>query len=218
VVFQSTINNHKSSILKIAVTGGAGSGKTIVCSRLKALGLDVISADDAAKQAVVPGSAALQEIAGIFGKKILLPDGSLNRKMLRQIITEDDAARKNLESILHHEISKLILEKVAQLERKGRPIVVIEVPLLFELGLQGQYDRVVVVSASRESRIERLMARDNISREDAEKLIKLQMPDRKKLEGADYVVRNEWSKADLVKSVDVLFENLSNTATEGKST
>lgn len=204
-------------MLKIAVTGGAGSGKTSVCSRLKALGLEVISADDAAKQAVVPGSGALQKIAGIFGKKFLLPDGRLNRKMLRQIITEDDAARKNLENILHHEISNLILEKVVQLEKDGRPIVVIEVPLLFELDLQDQYDRVVVVCASRESRIQRLMARDNILRESAEKLIKLQMPDSKKIEGADFVVRNEGSKADLIKSVDVLFEKLCNTATKRKS-
>jgi dephospho-CoA kinase len=204
-------------MLKIAVTGGAGSGKTSVCSRLKALGLEVISADDAAKQAVVPGAAALEKIAGIFGKKILLPDGRLNRKMLRQIITEDDAARKYLENILHHEISNLILEKVVQLEKEGRPIVVIEVPLLFELDLQDQYDRVVVVSASRESRIQRLMARDNISRESAENLIELQMPDSKKIEGADFVVRNEGSKADLIKSVDVLFEKLCNRATKRKS-
>jgi dephospho-CoA kinase len=204
-------------MLKIAVTGGAGSGKTIVCSRLKALGLEVISADDAAKQAVVPGSAALQKIAGIFGKKILLPDGSLNRKMLRQIITEDDAARKSLENILHHEISSLILKNVVRLEKEGRPMVVIEVPLLFELNLQDQYDRVVVISASRESRIRRLMARDNISRESAEKLMNLQLPDRIKIEGADYVVRNEGSETDLISSVDVLFENLRNTATKRKS-
>ncbi len=204
-------------MVKIAVTGGAGSGKTFVCRRLKALGLEVISADDAAKQAVVPGSGALEKIAGIFGKKILLPDGSLNRKMLRQIITEDDAARKNLESVLHHEISNLILKNVVQLEKEGRPMVVIEVPLLFELDLQDRYDRVVVVSASRESRIQRLMARDNISRESAEKLIKLQMPDAKKIERADYVVRNEGPEGHLVRSVDVLFENLCNRATKRKS-
>ena len=204
-------------MVKIAVTGGAGSGKTFVCRRLKALGLEVISADDAAKQAVVPGSAALEKIAGIFGKKILLPDGRLNRKMLRQIITEDNAARKNLESILHHEISNLILKNVVQLEKEDRPMVVIEVPLLFELDLQDQYDRVVVVSASREPRIQRLMARDSISRASAERLINLQMPDAKKIEGADYVVRNEGSEADLINSVDVLFENLSNMATKKSS-
>ena len=204
-------------MVKIAVTGGAGSGKSSVCRRLKTLGLEVINADDAAKQAVVPGSAALQKIAGVFGEKILLPDDSLNRKMLRQIITEDDAARKTLESILHHEILNLILKNVVRLEKAGCPMVVIEVPLLFELDLQDQYDCVIVVSASQESRIQRLVARDNISRESAEKLINLQMPERKKIEGADYVVHNEGSKADLARSVDVLFEKLSKAVTITKS-
>jgi dephospho-CoA kinase len=204
-------------MVKIAVTGGAGSGKTSVCSRLKALGLIVISADDAAKEAVVPGSAALQKITGIFGEKILLPDGSLNRKMLRQIIMDDNAARKTLESILHHEISKLILKNLVQLEKEGRPMVVIEVPLLFELDLQDQYDRVIVVSASRESRIQRLMERDHISRESAEKLINLQMPEGKKIKGADYVVRNEGCEEDLKGSVDVLFKKLTDTVNKQKA-
>jgi dephospho-CoA kinase len=196
---------------KIAVTGGAGSGKTFVCSRLKALGLEVISADDMAKAAVVPGSAALQKIAGHFGEKILLPDGSLNRKMLRQIITDDKAARNTLESILHREISTLISENVNRLEKAGHPMVVIEIPLLFELELQNRFDWVIMVSASQELRIRRLMERDRITRDSAEKLINVQMPDREKIERADYVVHNEGSKEDLAKSVDILFEKLSDT-------
>jgi dephospho-CoA kinase len=204
-------------MFKVAVTGGAGSGKTIVCSRLKALGLEVISADDMAKQAVVPGSAALQKITGFFGEKILLPDGSLNRKMLRHIITDNDTARNTLESILHCEISTLISENVIRLEKEGHRMAVIEIPLLFELDLQDRFDRVVVVSASREIRIRRLMQRDRISRDSAEKLITVQMPERKNIEGADYVVRNEGSKEDIVKSVEVLFKKLSDTAKRQKA-
>ena len=198
-------------MFKIAVTGGAGSGKTFVCSRLKALGLEVISADDMAKEAVVPGSAALQKIAGRFGEEILLPDGSLNRKMLRQIITDDDAARNTLESILHREISTLISENVIRLEKAGHPMVVIEIPLLYELDLQNRFDRVIMVSARRELRIRRLMERDSITRISAEKLINVQMPDKKKIERADYVVHNEGSREDLAKSVDMLFKKLSDT-------
>jgi dephospho-CoA kinase len=204
-------------MFKIAVTGGAGSGKTLVCSLLKALGLEVISADDMAKEAVVPGSAALQKIADIFGEKILLPDGRLNRRMLRKIITDDHTARKTLESILHHEISTLILKHVIRLEKEGHRMVVIEVPLLFELDLQGRFDWVIVVSARQELRIQRLMERDHISRGSAEKLITVQMPDRKKVEGADYVVRNEGSEKDLARSVDALFKNLSNTVKRQKA-
>lgn len=198
-------------MLRIAVTGGAGSGKTDVCSRLKALGLEVISADDMAKAAVVPGSAALQKIVGFFGEKILLSDGSLNRKTLRQIITDDDAARNTLEIILHREISTLISENVFRLEKEGHRMVVIEIPLLFELDLQDRFDRVIVVSASREIRIQRLMERDHISRDSAEKLINVQMSERKKIEGADFVVRNEGSREDLAKSVEDVFKKLSAT-------
>jgi dephospho-CoA kinase len=204
-------------MFKIAVTGGAGSGKTYVCSRLKALGLEVIIADDMAKQAVVPGSAALQKIAGFFGEKILLSDGSINRKMLRQIITDDEAARNALESILHREISTLISKNVIRLEKEGHRMVVIEIPLLFELDLQDRFDRVIVVSASQEIRIQRLMERDHISRDSAEKLINVQMPERIKIEGADYVVRNEGSKEDLAKSVEVLFKKLSATVKKQKA-
>jgi dephospho-CoA kinase len=204
-------------MFKIAVTGGAGSGKTYVCSRLKALGLEVIIADDMAKQAVVPGSAALQKIAGFFGEKILLSDGSINRKMLRQIITDDEAARNALESILHREISTLISKNVIRLEKEGHRMAVIEIPLLFELDLQDRFDRVIVVSASQEIRIQRLMERDHISRDSAEKLINVQMPERIKIEGADYVVRNEGSKEDLAKSVEVLFKKLSATVKKQKA-
>jgi dephospho-CoA kinase len=204
-------------MFKIAVTGGAGSGKTSVCSRLKALGVEVISADDMAKEAVVPGSGALQKIVGFFGKKIVLPDGTLNRKMLRRMITDDDTARITLESILHHEISTLILKNVVRVEKEGQPMVVIEVPLLFELNLQDRFDWVIVVSAGRELRIQRLMERDHISRDSAENLINVQMPDKKKIERADYVVWNEGSKEELVRSVDVLFKNLSNAVKRQKA-
>lgn len=204
-------------MLKVAVTGGAGSGKTAVCSRLKALGLAVISADDIARESVVPGSEALQKIVGVFGKKLLLPDGTLNRKMLRQMITDDDAARIALEKILHHEILTLILKNVDRMEKQGRPMVVIEIPLLFELHLQDRFDWVIVVSANRELRIRRLMERDHISRDSAEKLIDIQMPDKKKVEQADDVVWNEGSKEDLISSVDVLFNNLSDTVKRQKA-
>lgn len=204
-------------MFKIAVTGGAGSGKTSVCSRLKALGVEIISADDMAKEAVVPGSGALQKIVGFFGKKIVLPDGTLNRKMLRRMITDDDTARITLESILHHEISTLILKNVVRVEKEGQPMVVIEVPLLFELNLQDRFDWVIVVSAGRELRIQRLMERDHISRDSAENLINVQMPDKKKIERADYVVWNEGSKEELVRSVDVLFKNLSNAVKRQKA-
>ena len=202
------MNKTKIKILKIAVTGGAGSGKTSVCNRLKELGVKVISADEMAREAVAPGSKALTKIIRFFGEKVVLSDGTLNRKILRRMITDDDDARFNLERFLHHEITELIQKNVVCAEKEGCQIVVIEVPLLFELDMKERFDRVVVVSADKELRVKRLMVRDQTSRDAAENLINVQMPDEEKVDRADYVVWNESSMEKLVESVDVLFKNL----------
>lgn len=202
------MNKTKKKILKIAVTGGAGSGKTSVCNRLKELGVKVISADEMAREAVAPGSKALTKIIRFFGEKVVLSDGTLNRKILRRMITDDDDARFNLERFLHHEITELIQKNVVCAEKEGCQIVVIEVPLLFELDMKERFDRVVVVSADKELRVKRLMERDQTSRDAAENLINVQMPDEEKVDRADYVVWNESSMEKLVESVDVLFKNL----------
>jgi len=198
----------KQRALKVAVTGGAGSGKTSVCNRLKELGVKVISADEMARKAVTPGSEALKEIIRFFGEKIVSTDGTLNRKMLRQIITDDDDARLALERFLHHEIIKLIHKNVVCAEKEGIRMVVIEIPLLFELDMIDNFDRVVVVSADKELRAKRLIERDQTSQDAAERLINIQMPDEEKILRADYVLQNEDSMAKLVESVDILFENL----------
>jgi len=205
------MNKTKKKVLKVAVTGGAGSGKTSVCNRLKELGVKVISADEMAKKAVAPGSEALTKIIRYFGNTVLLADGTLNRKMLRRMITDDDDARLTLERFLHHEITKMIQKNVVCAEKKGCRIVVIEVPLLFELGMKEKFDWVVVVSADKGLRVKRLMERDQTSRDAAEDLINVQMPDEEKIVRADYVVSNEGSMEKLLASVDVLFKDLNKT-------
>ena len=202
------MNKTKQKVFKVAVTGGAGSGKTSVCNRLKELGVKVISADEMAREAVAPGSEALTRIIHFFGEKVVLSDGTLNRKMLRRIITDDDDARLTLERFLHHEITKLIHKNVTCAEKEGCRVVVIEVPLLFELDMKERFDWVVVVSSDRELRVKRLMERDQTSRDAAEDLINVQMPDEEKIGRADYVVWNEGSMEKLVESVDVLLKNL----------
>jgi dephospho-CoA kinase len=198
----------KQKVLKIAVTGGAGSGKTSVCRRLKELGVRVISADEMAREAVAPGSEALTRIIRFFGKKVLLADGTLNRKMMRRIITDGNDARLALERILHHEITTLIHKHVVCAEKEGFRMVAIEVPLLFELNMKERFDWAVVVIADRKLRVERLMQRDQTSRDEAEDLIKVQMPDEEKIARADYIVSNDGSMEKLMASVDVLFKSL----------
>jgi dephospho-CoA kinase len=204
------MNKTNEKILKVAVTGGAGSGKTSVCNRLKELGVKVISADEMAREAVAPGSTAFKKIVHYFGNTVLLADGTLNRKILRRMITDDDDARLAMERFIHHEIANLILKNVVCAEKEGCRMVVIEVPLLFELDMKEKFDWVVVVSAHKELRVKRLMERDQTSRDEAMDLINVQMPDKEKIDRADYVVRNEGSMEKLVESVDILFNNLNN--------
>ncbi len=194
-------------VLKVAVTGGAGSGKTTVCNRLKELGVKVISSDALAKEAVAQGSLAHEKIVNYFGEKVLLSDGNLNRQMLRRIIINDDVARLALERFLHPEISRLMHLRIAQAGQDGDPVLLVEVPLLFELGMAEQFDVVIVVSADHELRVKRLMDRDNVSRDEAEDLINVQMPQAEKVERAEFVLTNDGSKDQLIRSVDLLFNN-----------
>lgn len=194
-------------VLKVAVTGGAGSGKTTVCNRLKELGVKVISSDALAKEAVAQGSLAHEKIVNYFGKKVLLSDGNLNRQELRSIIINDDVARLALERFIHPEISRLMHLRIAQAEQDGDPVLLVEVPLLFELGMAEQFDVVIVVSADHELRVKRLMDRDKVSRDEAEDLINVQMPQVEKAERAEFVLANDCSKDQLIRSVDLLFNN-----------
>ena len=193
-------------VFKVAVTGGAGSGKSFVCNRLKDLGITIINSDTLAREAVAPGSTAHEKILKHFGARVLLSNGTLNRQMLRNIILNDSAARHSLEHFIHPEISKLMQQKMAQSEQRGDPVVVVEVPLLFELGMEEQFDLVVVVSTDRKLRVKRLMARDKVSRDQAEELLKVQMPDQEKVERAGFVLSNNGSKEQLVRSVDRLYK------------
>ncbi|MBW1754354.1 MAG: dephospho-CoA kinase [Deltaproteobacteria bacterium] len=179
----------KSDTLKIAVTGGAGSGKTSVCGRLKELGLNVISSDTLARE-------------------VLLPDGALDRSKLRRIITGDDVARSALERFVHPKIAKLVQLKMAQAGKEGERFVVVEVPLLFELGIQDRFDVVVLISAERELRVQRLMERDSISKKEAKDLLDVQMTDDEKAQQSDFIIKNDDNIKKLMRSVDLFYKKL----------
>jgi dephospho-CoA kinase len=204
--------NTIKKMFKVAVTGGAGSGKSSVCNRLKELGITIISSDTLAREAVARGATAHEKILNYFGEKVVLSDGKLNRQMLRRIIVNDDTARRSLERFIHPEISKLMQRKMAQAEQNGDRVVAVEVPLLFELGMEKQFDLVIVVSADPELRVKRLMDRDKVSREDAEELLNVQMPDQEKVKRGGFVLSNNGSTEQLISSVDRFYEKfLKNT-------
>jgi len=202
------MQDYKKKTIKVAVTGNAGSGKTSVCNILKKKGAIVVFSDVIAREVVSPGTTAYKNIINFFGKEVLKENGFLNRKLLRSIIANDDSARNALEKIAHPEIINLIQLKMNMAEKHLNRFVFVEIPLLFELSLEGLFDLVITVSADYELRIERLMCRDKASRFDAESLFSLQMPEEEKIKRAELVIKNNGSIEQLIKSVEGLYSDL----------
>lgn len=192
--------------MRIAVTGSAGSGKTSVCDRLSERGLSIINADQVAREVVLPGSACLKKIGARFGESVIHPNGGLNRSELRNRIISDDKERQALEAIIHPEILSTMDEKIEAAGKAGEEIVIAEVPLLFEIGMAEHFDMVVLVTADRQSKVNRLMARDQVSQANAESLLNIQLSDEEKRNQSDIVLENCGTREELIKKVDQLHE------------
>ncbi|ACK42164.1 MULTISPECIES: dephospho-CoA kinase [Dictyoglomus] len=172
---------------KIGITGGIGTGKTLVINTLKELGIPVISADEIVRE-LQKDPYYLEKIRKIFGDKVF-EEGQLNRKKLAEIIFSDDKERKKLENLLHPPVLTEIKKRLEDF--KDKEIVAVEVPLLFEVGIENWFDEIWVVYAPFEIQLERIIKRDNISQEEAIKRIKAQIPIEEKVKKADFVIYND---------------------------
>ncbi|QOV66263.1 dephospho-CoA kinase [Kosakonia pseudosacchari] len=171
----------------VALTGGIGSGKSTVANAFAALGVTVIDADIIARQVVEPGTEALRAIVGHFGAEMLLKDGSLNRRLLREHIFASPAEKAWLNGLLHPLIQKLTQRQIAQ---ATSPYVLWVVPLLVENQLNDKADRILVIDVPVETQILRTMQRDGVSREHAEKILTAQATREARLAIADDVIDN----------------------------
>ncbi len=191
----------------LGVTGGIATGKSNVAGMFRALGAVVVSADELAREVVVPGAAALPKLVERFGESILLGDGTLNRKALAEIIFADPEARVALNAIMHPAIADLAEQRLWELSR-GQGLVVYEAPLLFEAGAEGRVDAVLVVTADEQQQVRRLMARDEIGELAARARIAAQMPLAEKVRRADYVIDNSGTLLQAEAQVRELFGRL----------
>lgn len=192
---------------RLGITGGIGSGKSLVCNYLKEKGLRVVSADELARNAVLPGTSAYFKIVEYFGKDILLDDRTLNRKKLRGIITRDANKKEILEQFVHPEVfAQMDLEFEKSRKRRDLAIAV-EVPLLFETGLEDLFDYVLTVSVDTDARIRRVMTRDHITRKEAEALMKIQMPEEEKIKQSDFIINNNGTVKQTKLLIDRFYEN-----------
>ena len=196
-------------MIKVAVTGGAGAGKTVVCECFGRLGAHVISLDALAREAVQPDSPVFDAIVTHFGKDILLADHSLDRRRLRGLITRDPEARKTLERLTHPEILGLLEKRLAAIASgEEDAVVVVEVPLLIEVGMQDRFDVIILVEASPELQKSRLMARNGSSDESAAALLDIQMTPEEKRPYADYVIDNRGTLDGLEGPVKEIYEKI----------
>jgi dephospho-CoA kinase len=192
----------------IGLTGGIATGKSTVSQMLKQMGAHVIDADQLARDVVEPGQTALLEIAERFPGAID-SDGRLNRKRLGERIFSNPQERLALNAILHPRIQEAFRKKVAQAEADGVSWLVYDVPLLFENGLESQLDDIVVVYVPEETQVERLMARDNLSSEQAKLRLQSQWPIERKKSLATWVVDNSQSIEATLRQARQIYRSIS---------
>ncbi len=187
-------------MISVGLTGNVGSGKSSVAALWMAAGVPVVSADDLSRQAVLPGTSGLEAVRAAFGDGMLAADGTLDRARLRALVFSDPAARERLERILHPLISELRQRWIEERRRAGDPLVVSEVPLLFEKGLQSEFDVTVLVDAPERVRLDRVVHQRGIGMDEARRISEAQMDSERKRAMADHVIDNAGSPEDLARS------------------
>ena len=195
--------------LKVALTGGIASGKTLVSDLLEIYGCHIIDLDVIAREVVVPGTEGLKELIEIFGKSILLTDGTLNRKHLRDELYKKGRNRALIEQILHPKILKKMKTSMDECQEE---IIVIVIPLLVEKNLWEPFDRAIVVDCEIETQLSRLISRENIDKDKAEVMLMAQASREQRLQLNDYlptdVIENNSKISDLKQKVASLNQKL----------
>ena len=184
----------------VGLTGGIACGKSTVAAILRARSVPVVDADVIAREIVADGTDGLALVIARF-PSVARP-GGIDRKALRDLVSRSEEARRDLEAILHPLIGQRIVSDLAELARGGAPLAFVEAALMIETGSYRRYDAVVVVTASPDVQLRRLMARDGMREEDARRFIATQMPLEEKEKVATFVIDNDGSTEALAAQVD----------------
>jgi dephospho-CoA kinase len=192
---------------RIGLTGGIATGKSYVVRRLRAAGVPVVDADVLAHEAIARGTPGLQAVVERFGNGVLTPDGDVDRARLGQIVFSDEAARRDLENIIHPVVRRGIAAFFDALPA-DTALAVADIPLLYETHRERHFNKIIVVACAPATQIERIMARDGLSREDAERRLAAQLPIEEKLRRADFVIRTDGTHEETDAQVTRLLDAL----------
>jgi dephospho-CoA kinase len=188
----------------LGLTGGIGSGKSMVAQLFARLGAVVIDADQLAREVVEPGQPALGEIAATFGRDVLLPDGRLDRAKLAGIIFADPVERAKLDAITHPRI-RTRMNELIKARRSGPGVLIVDIPLLYENNRVNLVERVIVVWVDPQTQLRRIRQRDGLSADAAGQRIAAQMPLEAKRARADHVIDNSGTREDTRRQVEAIY-------------
>ena len=197
-------------MLRIGLTGGIASGKSVALRRFAELGAVVVDHDLLAREAVAPGTVGLDAVVEAFGPEVLTASGELDRAALAQLVFGDDAARERLNGIVHPEVRRLSAERDAQAGAADAGAVVVhDIPLLVEIGAEDTFHVVVVVDAPAELRLRRLVDGRAMDEDEARGRLAAQVADDVRRAAADVVLDGTGTEAQLRAQVDALWERVS---------
>ncbi len=207
-------------MLTIGITGGVATGKSTVATLFRQHGATVLSADEAAREVTAPGSPVLAQIASAsaFGHEYILPDGSLDRAALGQRVFSKSEDRAALEAITHPAILQRLHEQIeaARAVLPPNSVIAVEVPLLYEAGMESWFDRVVVAACSEPVQLSRLQSRGNLSEEEARLRTGTQMPLAEKISRAHYTLWNNSTLEYLQMQFEKLWDEFMALGNEGE--
>jgi dephospho-CoA kinase len=192
----------------VGLTGGIATGKSTVSNILKKARYPVICADKIAHQVVKPGNLAYQKIIKIFGKEVLLKNKTLHRSKIAKIVFTNPEMRRKLENAIHPEVRKEMHRQITSYKKQGKEIIFLDVPLLFEVGLNKICDRTLCVAATQNQQIQRLKKYRKMARAEALTRIRSQMPLKQKIRKADFLIWNTGDKTLLRKKTAAWLETL----------
>ncbi|MGB7033777.1 MAG: dephospho-CoA kinase, partial [Syntrophobacteria bacterium] len=196
-------------MLKVGLTGGIASGKSTVSEAFARLGAKVLDADEVAREVVLPGKPAWTKLRHTFGSEFFHPDGRLNRSKLRRLVFADPEQRSRLNAIVHPEVMREIDFRFEQLTSSAEhAVVLVDIPLLIEVGVAHRFDKVVVVYANESVQVMRLMQRDGLSREEARQALSVQIDLREKARKADFVIDNSGTPGETQAQVEKVWQEL----------
>ncbi|QCT03550.1 dephospho-CoA kinase [Paenibacillus algicola] len=195
--------------MNIGLTGGIATGKSTVSSMFVRKGALLVDADAIAREVMLPGHPVLAEVAAHFGPDILGSDGQLNRERLGEIVFNQPQERQALNDITHPAIRREIRDRIQVYEQQHPDsLVIVDIPLLFESGLQAQYDQTLLVYVPAKLQLERLMQRNGLTREQAAARIQSQMDIEEKKSLADYVIDNSGTLDETLHQVEKLWNRI----------